>query len=171
MSANDLRASLTDCSRDSVARNAPSGDVESRADHDPASGRFTRGNRAALVTGARSAALWTAIDATLQARQAALIADQGFTLETAPRALLTVTRRLVEAEAIAESGFARIGEAGGPMTDSDRVRRCVAVWQAGCDRVERLTRLLPAGLGRVPRDTHDDIAAFLTTQSETGAQP
>jgi len=137
----------------------PSGNVGPGADRDQA-GRFTRGNRAALLVGERSSAFWNACEGARRDIAAAVIADQGHSAEDAPRALWLAADGLAQAVLLRDAAFLRVVESGGPLTASGRTRRAYAVWEASSDRVVAHLRLI--GLRRVPKPSpsiHEYIAA------------
>jgi hypothetical protein len=102
-----------------------------------------------LVTAARSATFWAAIEDTQREIERQIIADAGHTAEDAPRTLQLAAAGLAQAALLRDSSFQRVVESGGPLTSADRGRRCLVVWQIAADRVERYLRVL--GLKRVPR--------------------
>jgi len=129
---------------------SPSGDVGAQHGRD-ARGRFTFGNREALVVGDRSMQFWHEHDRALRELVAGVIANEGHTTEDAPPALTVVADGLAQATLVRDAAFRRVVEAGGPLTTADRVRRAFAVWTAAADRVERYVRLLPSGVRRAPK--------------------
>lgn len=126
----------------------PFGAVVSASDRD-ASGRFVRGNRAALVVGAQSTGFWMAHEAARRDIRRQLIADAGFGDEDAPRALQVAVDSIAQAVLLRDAAFARVVEGGGPLTSAGRARRAYAVWLTATGRVERYLRLV--GLRRVPK--------------------
>jgi hypothetical protein len=131
-------------------RSVPNGDAGADADRDPHTGRFTKGNRGALVTGARSIAFWNAQEAVRRDIVEAVISDAGHTSDNAPRALQLAADGIAQAVLVRDSAFARMVESGGPLTRGDRPRRAFVVWQSALDRLERHLRLV--GLERKTKD-------------------
>jgi hypothetical protein len=121
-------------------------------------GRFVRGNRAALVHGARSAAFWNAVSSAQAAARAAILSDLGHDLDDAPHALIKAVDGLVQAVLIRDAAFTRIAEMGGPTTLRGRHRAAFRVWAEAADRAERHMRLI--GIRRVPRQVEDPLAEF-----------
>src|SRR2546422_296730 len=119
----------------------PLGDDGRLTDRDP-SGRFARGNRAAFVTGSRSAQFWTAHGAAIRDIVRDVIEDAGYTTDDAPRALRLAADGAAQAALLRDSAFVRVVESGGPMTASGRTRRAFAVWTTATDRLERHLRLV-----------------------------
>jgi hypothetical protein len=153
-------------SRDQDTVPTPSGAVGTDADRDR-SGRFTAGNKAALIVGDRSAAFWNDVDALKRDIARQLVSDAGFTDDDAPEALRRVADGLAQAVLVRDSAFQRLVESGGPLTSSGRARRAFAVWVAACDRVERHAKVL--GLQRRSRSTlsiAERIAEYGRRQAE-----
>jgi hypothetical protein len=119
----------------------PSGDLAPETDRDQATGRFVRGNRAALVVGERSNAFWAAhVGARAEIRDAVLT-DAGAQPD-ASRALYIAADGLAQATLLRDAAYLRLVELGGPMTKADRPRRAFQVWLSAGDRVERYLRLV-----------------------------
>lgn len=131
-----------------------------------AAGRFAAGNSAALVTGASSPAFWANVDGARREIAAAVVSDAGFAEIDAPRALQLAADGLAQAALMRDAAFARVVEAGGPMTTAGRTRRAFVVWQAATDRLERHLRLV--GLRRVPRAAQslDDLLSDKPTTTD-----
>jgi hypothetical protein len=127
-------------------------------------GRFRRGNRAALLVGAQSAAFWLAADTARREIRKAIIDDKGYGSETeAPRAVVIAADGLAQATLVRDSAFLRMLESGGPLSSAGRPRRAFTVWSVSGDRVERCLRLL--GLQRAPARPVT-IDEWLTTREE-----
>ena len=103
---------------------------------------MVRGNGLAVVTGSRSVAFWQEHEQARRELQDALIVDAGHQPDDAPRALVIAADGLAQAMLIRDSAFARVVEAGGPLTSAGRTRRAFAVWTAALDRTERHLRLV-----------------------------
>lgn len=127
----------------------PMGVVGPGADRDGA-GRFVAGNRASLIVGQRSVAFWEASRDALRQIRDDVVADAGFTVEDAPRALLLAAEGIAQQTLIRDSAFDRVTEAGGPLTTNDRTRRAHKAWESATDRLDRSLRLV--GLKRVARE-------------------
>jgi hypothetical protein len=141
---------------------SPFGEVGAASDRDR-SGRFARGNKAALVTGERSSQFWHAAEATRRETRDAVVADAGHTPEDAPRALVVVADGLAQAALLRDSAYLRVIESGGPLTSGGRTRRAFVVWTQAADRCERYARLV--GVHRVPRPA-PSIAEYLASRAE-----
>jgi hypothetical protein len=109
----------------------------------------------ALNTAERSATFLAATEALRREISSALLRDAGHTERDAPEALKRVAEGLAQSVLIRDSAFARIAEAGGPLTSADRGRRAFVVWEKSAIAVERMAR---TGLKRVPRETVDPLA-------------
>ena len=131
-----------------------------------AAGHALPGNGLAVVAGHRSVAFWTAHEEARQEQQRVIVEDAGHTLDDAPHALLVAADGLAQSVLVRDSAFARIVEAGGPLTSSGRTRRAFTVWTAALDRVERHLRLL--GLKRVPRPVPSLVDYMEQRQADTG---
>ncbi len=127
----------------------PSGVVGPETGHDQQTGRFTPGNRAALVVGERSAAFWAAQESTRRDIVEAVLQDSGHTADDAPRALCIAAEGIAQAAIVRDSAFDRMVESGGPLTSKGRGRRCLTAWLAASDRL--LRHLQAVGFKRVPR--------------------
>lgn len=135
----------------SSTTNIPSGLV-GPSDGRDARGRFAVGNTAHVVTGARSAQYWAAVDGERTALRRQLLADRGFTDEAeAPAALRLMADGAAQAALIRDGSFARLVESGGPVTSTDRARRIFTVWLAATTRA--LRHLEAIGLERRPKET------------------
>jgi hypothetical protein len=95
-----------------------------------------------MLVGERSAAFWRAQAAERQEIEHELIRDAGFSPDDAPAALRLAVESIAQATLIARSAFARIGEAGGPLTSKGRGRRAFVVWLQSIDRLARGLRLV-----------------------------
>ena len=154
---------------------APFGCVGSDTDRD-ASGRFQRGNRAALVIGTHSATFWRVHEeARLEIRRD-VIADAGFTEGDAPRALQIAADGIAQATLLRDAAFLRVAQSGGPLTSVGRTRRAFSVWLTSADRLEKYLRLV--GLRRAPkpalslpdylrRIAHEDERADASSEAST----
>jgi hypothetical protein len=91
----------------------PFGAIGPSTDRD-ASGRFVRGNHAALVAGTRSAAFWAAHDAARRAICHDVIEDAGHTEDDAPRALRLAADGIAQAALLRDSAFFRLVERAAP---------------------------------------------------------
>lgn len=116
--------------------------VGTEADRDTTTGRFLPGNRTNLVVRHRSMAFWSAQDAARRELETELLSDAGFTPIDAPRALQLAVEAIAQATLISRSAFARVGEAGGPLTIRGNGRRAYLVWLQAFDRLERGLRLV-----------------------------
>src|ERR1700676_1395472 len=106
----------------------PIGDAGPTADREPTTGRFTPGNKAALVTGAHSAAFWRAQEEARREIVRAVVEDAGHAPDDAPRALRLAADGIAQAVLLRDAAFQRVVESGGPMTSAGRVRRAYQVW-------------------------------------------
>ena len=88
-----------------------------------AAGHVLTGNGLAVVAGHRSVAFWNEHERDRRALQRAVVEDAGQTLATAPQALLLAADGLAQAVLVRDSAFARVCEAGGPLTSAGRTRR------------------------------------------------
>lgn len=131
-----------------VEAEGPFGSNGAEADRD-SHGRFTTGNRAAVVHGARSARFWNSASGALAALRRQVLSDLGHDANDAPAALSAAVDGLAQAVMLRDSAFARIAESGGPTTLRGRRRAAFRVWQEAADRVERHARLV--GLRRQPK--------------------
>ena len=86
--------------------------------------------------------------------------NAGHTDIDAPEALRRVADGLGQSVLIRDSAFARVAEAGGPLTSSDRARRAFDVWFKATTAVERHARTI--GLKRIPRDKPATFADLVT---------
>lgn len=155
-------ASLQDISQ----AESPFGALGPKTDRDRTTGRFVRGNRAAVITGTRSARFWAAAEAQREQLTVGILRDHGFeNLAEAPVALRLAAQGAAQAEIIRDSAFARLVECGGPLSGSDRERGAHRVWAAACDRLLRHIQVL--GLARRSRTLPSSLEAFL----DTGGQP
>jgi hypothetical protein len=127
----------------------PNGAAGIEADRDAASGRFIRGNRAALVCGHRSGAFWAAAEATEREITAAAIRDAGYAIDDCPAVLARASAAFARASLMEEASFRHVASSDGPLTAAGRTRRAFNVWQQSSARVSDLARLL--GLRRAPR--------------------
>ena len=116
-----------------------------------ARGHVVIGNTKTVVVGATSAAFWRAQAETRCEIAAAVIADAGYGLDGAPRALTLAADGIAQATLVRDAAFTRLVESAGPLTSAGRTRRAFAVWLAATDRLERHLRLI--GLRRTPRPT------------------
>ena len=129
-----------------------------------------RGNRAALVVGASSAAFWAGLADAQRDIVRAVIADAGHAAADAPRALRLAADGIAQAALLRDAAFQRVVESGGPMTSSGRTRRAFIVWQVADKAVERGLRLV--GLRRVPRAVgrfEDEVERLVTAQEDAGS--
>lgn len=129
-----------------------------------ASGHLVRGNGVALVAGQTSLSFWQAHEDARQGIRAAIIADAGHTSENAPEALRLAADSVAMAALVQQSAFARVVEAGGPMTAHGRSRRAFAIWVQASDRLERYLRLV--GLRRLPRPVPSLAEALAAVETE-----
>lgn len=129
----------------------PFGTLEPTSGRDRTTGRFLRGNTAALVTGERSRQFWQAAEGERHARRLALLRQRGFTSEQdAPAALVAVSDGAAQAILLRNMSFVRLLELGGPTTMRDRRRDVLKVWENAADRA--LRHLQAIGLERVAGD-------------------
>jgi hypothetical protein len=145
---------------------SPIGVVGAVADRDR-SGRFTTGNKAALVVGARSSAFWAGVNDVRVSMRDAILRDAGCT-DDATQVLSTLADGLVQASLVRDAAFQRLVESGGPTTTHGRTRRAFQVWLSSLDRCERLARLI--GINRKARPVEDafDVIASLNA---SGSRP
>jgi hypothetical protein len=144
---------------DAVPALCPLGDVGPVSDRDAKTGRFTRGNRSALVVGARSRAFWEVHESARREIVEAVISDAGHDLDDAPKALQIAAEGIAQATLVRDSAFLLVVESGGPMTTSGRTRRSFNAWLAALDRLERHLRLV--GLRREPKRRTNSLAELL----------
>jgi hypothetical protein len=157
---NDRNRAVTAPGESSTPRDVrlePFGDVGAQADRD-ASGRFTRGNRAALVVGQDSIKFWQQQATARRELEFGIMADLGYSAEDAPRAVKLAVSAIGQAALIQASAFERLVESGGPLTERGRTRRAFAVWLQASGRLERALRLV--GLER--RSKQVDLALALS---------
>ena len=128
-------------------------------DRDPDTGRFTKGNRAALVVGHHSAQFWAEQAAARHEIETALIRDAGHEPNDAPAALRLAVEAIAQAALIERSAFTRLVQSGGPLTARGRSRRAFTVWMSAVDRLERGLRLV--GVRRVPRPVKSVTEALM----------
>jgi hypothetical protein len=126
-----------------------------------ANGRFLPGNRAALVSGARSTAFCDAVAGIRNEFVDGVLADQGVSRDTAPRALLASANGLAQAMLLRDACFERIVEAGGPTTSLGRTRRQAVLWKAFDTQVIGHLRVI--GIHRAPKPTQS-LAEALAAQ-------
>jgi len=126
----------------------PMGEAGPHTDRD-AGGRFTQGNKAALVVGHRSVAFWASQENLRREIVTGIVSDAGHSIEDAPRTLKAAAHGIAQALLLRDSAFDRLVESGGPLTTKGRARRAFDVWLASSDRLERHLRLV--GLRRVAR--------------------
>ena len=107
----------------------------------PRCGVWQMANRGALVAGQHSAQFWREADETRRAIVESVITSAGHTTENAPRTLTIAAEALAQATLLRDAAFARIVEAGGPLTSADRARRAFNVWESASAAVERYLRL------------------------------
>ena len=156
---------LTDGGGDTATARTPEpcGVAGPEADRDERTGRFVRGNRAALIVGGRSTAFWAAVAGEQDARRAAILRDKGYTNGEAPEALRAVVDGAVQAVLLRDAAFTRVIEVGGPLSLRGRNRAVFRVWLEASDRAASHMKLL--GL-----DRHERKASTLTdylAQQET----
>lgn len=123
-------------------------ETPARADRD-GSGRFVRGNTAAVTHGARSSAFWRAAAARVEEIAIQIIHDHGHALESAPEGLRTAAYATARAALVEEGTFARVLDSGGTDTSSGRGRSCAARWQSASANLKGWLGLV--GLQKVPR--------------------
>jgi hypothetical protein len=112
-------------------------DMDVRDGGRDSSGRFARGNTAALVAGARSEAFWRLAEAERAEIVASVLAAKGFREADAPVALRTLATGLAQAKLLRDSAFERVVESGGPLAASGRVRAAFGVWKTASDSALR----------------------------------
>jgi hypothetical protein len=124
------------------------------SDRDGTTGRFIRGNVAALVTGERSRQFWLAAERERRATRAALLRQRGYaSAQDAPPALVAVADGAAQALLVRDGCFNRLVESGGPTTTKDRHRAVLRAWEAASDRA--LKHLQAIGLETRERDVLD----------------
>lgn len=139
---------------------APSSVVGARADRDATTGRFLRGNTAALVSGQRSQQFWRAADGERRATRGALLRQCGFSTDVdAPPALVAVIDGAAQAVLIRDACFGRVLDAGGPFTTHDRRRDVLRVWQEAADRALRHLQVI----GLEPRQRDISLDDYLVS--------
>jgi hypothetical protein len=148
MTSDDAKAYVAHTDSASTQLSAPFGPVGRRGDRG-VDGRFTAGNKAALVVGVHSAEFWQAHQTALDDITREVMADAGFSPDDAPAALRVACDGLAQAVCVRDSAYQRLIEAGGPQTSSGRARRAYGIWLSASDRVEKHLRI--TGLRRVPR--------------------
>jgi hypothetical protein len=127
----------------------PSDALGPETDRDRTTGRFVRGNRAAVITGSRSVKFWQAAEVQREQLTLGILRDRGFaSLADAPVALRLAAQGAAQAQIVRDSAFARLVECGGPLSGSDRERGAHKIWAAACDRLLRHVQTL--GYERVP---------------------
>ncbi len=114
-----------------------------------AAGHVLTGNDLALVVGHRSAAFWREHAEAQREIRDAIIADAGYELYDAPRALELAADGAAQAALVRDSAFTRMVQQGGPLTVKGKTRHAFTIWCAALDRTERHLRLV--GLRREPR--------------------
>lgn len=124
-----------------------------------ADGRFQRGNRAALIVGARSAAFWASQHDARQAFIAGILSDHGCAPDDAPAALMAAADGLAQAVLLRDSAFHRIAESGGPTSLRGRRRAALSVWLDASDRFEKLIRVLGVERRQKPAPSVRDYMA------------
>src|SRR5262245_45912951 len=92
-------------------------------------GRFTTGNTAALVSGARSQAFWAGVEGQRRALVARTLEAKGTTPADASPPLLAAADGLAKALLLRESEWERVKQTGGQ-------RGAVKAWEAADGRVE-----------------------------------
>jgi hypothetical protein len=107
-----------------------------------ASGHVIAGNALATKIGETSAAFWNAHAEARQEIALAVVRDAGFSTQDAPRALVLAADSIAQATLIRDAAYARMVEAGGPLSADGRVRRAFLAWTAAVDRLERHLRLV-----------------------------
>jgi hypothetical protein len=118
--------------------NGPSGVVGTATDRDRVTGRFLRGNLAAMITGERSRQFWQAAEASRREMRRAYLAQRGFAREQdAPATLVAAADGAAQAVLLRNGAFERVIEAGGPVTTNDRQRAVVKSWENASDRAFR----------------------------------
>ena len=107
------------------------------------------GNLTAAVVGHRGAQFWVAHAESHREVRAAVILDSGHDPGDPPRALELAADGIAQAALVRDSAYARMVQAGGPLTSSGRTRRAFEVWVKAMDRLERHLRMV--GLKREPK--------------------
>lgn len=117
-----------------------------------ARGRFAVANTESVVVDKYSAAFWAAQDGARREIITSVLEDAGHRVDDAPRALRLAAEGIAQATLLRDSAYARVVEAGGPLTSNGRTRRAFNVWLETLDRLERHLRLV--GLKRASRRTN-----------------
>jgi hypothetical protein len=116
-------------------------EVPPGAERCPNCGGWQPANHGALLVGQHSAHFWREADEARRAIVRSVISSAGHTESSAPRTLTIAADALAQATLLRDAAFARIVEAGGPLTSADRTRRAFNVWEAASAAVERYLRL------------------------------
>jgi hypothetical protein len=143
---------------------APFGSTGVGADRGP-DGRFQRGNGAAVVVGAHSAAFWAAQESARRAFVTQVLADHGFAADDAPGALVAAAEGAAQAVLLRDAAFLRVAETGGPTSLRGRRRAAFNVWLDACDRFERLVRVL--GVSRRSRPA-PSVREYMAARASEG---
>ncbi len=147
----------------------PCGESGREADRDR-TGRFVRGNRAALVHGAGSEQFWSAVQDDLTERRRQLLADCGCTEADAPKALGHLVDGALQAIAVRDGAFTRIAALGGPLTLRGRNRAAFTVWRdTAASALKHLSALASLSFDRRAKQV-PSLAAYLETAARTAAQ-
>jgi hypothetical protein len=109
----------------------------------------------ALATNEHSELFRKATEAARHEIAGAVLRDQGHDEESAPEVLRHAAAGFAQSVLLRDSAFARVAEAGGPMTSGDRTRRAFEVWVKAATAAERLARVI--GLQRVPKPAASPI--------------
>ena len=157
---------MCDCDAPFCTIGAETAPTSADAGRDPRTGKFARGNRAAVVTGSRSVQFWQAAEAALEEMTVAILADRGCAYADAPVALRLAARGAAQAVLIREAAFARMTESGGPLSGSDRERGAHKIWAAASDRVLRHTQAI--GYERKTTEL-PTIASYLASKRDGAA--
>lgn len=112
------------------------------ADRDTTTGRFAKGNTAALVHGQASLSFWADVNDVRSSIRRAILTDCGYDEHDAPRVLAMLADKFAQTALVGDSAFERLVREGGALTSNGRVRRVFNVWQSALDRQASLGKLI-----------------------------
>jgi hypothetical protein len=143
-----------------------SADVPVGAARCPRCGVWQPHNRGALNVGQHSAQFWRDADDQRVQIVSDVLKSAGFADTTAaPITMRIAADALAQSMLIRDAAFARLSDAGGPLTSADRTRRAFNVWESASAAVERCLKLL----GRANATTQPstpDLASWLAESED-----